>query len=90
MDALVQAFSGALAATSFAVGLFFLKFWRMSRDRLFLFFSLAFWVLSLNWIVIIIDQPILESRHDAYVIRLLAFVLIIVAVVDKNRRVAKH
>jgi hypothetical protein len=86
MDAVNHAFSGALAITCWVAGLFFLKFWRVSRDRFFLFFLLAFWVLSLNWIVLIIEQPILESRQDAYVIRLLAFVLIIIGVVDKNRR----
>jgi hypothetical protein len=89
MDAVNHALWGALATACWVAGLFFLKFWRVSRDRFFLFFFLAFWVLSLNWVVLIIEQPMLESRQDAYVIRLLAFVLIIVAVVDKNRRAAK-
>jgi hypothetical protein len=86
MDAVNHALWGALAVSCWIAGLFFLKFWRVSKDRFFLFFLLAFWVLSLNWIVLIVEQPILESRQDAYVIRLLAFVLIIVGVVDKNRR----
>jgi hypothetical protein len=86
MDAVNHALWGALATACWVAGLFFLKFWRVSKDRFFLFFLLAFWVLSLNWIVLIVEQPILESRQDAYVIRLLAFVLIIVGVVDKNRR----
>lgn len=89
MDAFNNAYSGALATACWVAGLFFLKFWRMSRDRFFLFFFLAFWVLALNWVVIIIAQPILPSRQDAYVIRLVAFVLIIIAVVDKNRRASK-
>lgn len=89
MDALNYAFSGALATACWVAGLFFFKFWRLSRDRFFLFFFLAFWVLSLNWVVIIVGQPILESRQDAYVIRLVAFALIIIAVVDKNRRASK-
>jgi hypothetical protein len=89
MVAVNHAFWGALATASFIAGLFFFKYWRVSRDRFFLFFFLAFWVLSLNWLVLIIEQPILESRQDAYVIRLVAFVLIIIAVVDKNRRATK-
>jgi hypothetical protein len=86
MDAVNHALWGALATTCGVAGLFFLKFWRVSKDRFFLFFLLAFWVLSLNWIVLIVEQPILESRQDAYIIRLLAFVLIIIGVIDKNRR----
>ena len=89
MDAVNHAFWGALATACWVAGLFFLKFWRVSRDRFFLFFFLAFWVLSLNWVILIIEQPMLESRQDAYVVRLVAFVLIIIAVVDKNRRAAK-
>ena len=86
MDAVNHAFWGALATACWIAGLFFLKFWRVSKDRFFLFFLAAFWVLSLNWIVLVVEQPILESRQDAYVIRLVAFMLIIVGVIDKNRR----
>lgn len=77
---------GALAMASWVAGLFFLQFWRSTRDRLFLFFCLAFWVFSLTWIGLGVLQPPLESRHYTYVFRLLAFALIIVGIVDKNRR----
>jgi hypothetical protein len=86
MEALNHALWGSLATASWLGGLFFFKFWRVTRDRFFLFFFLAFWVLSLNWVVLVVGQPILEARHDAYVVRLVAFLLIIVAIVDKNRR----
>ena len=80
---------GALVTASAVIGLFFLRFWRESGDRLFLMFSLAFWVLALNWL----GLGILRDRDEAgallYVVRLLAFLLIIVAIVDKNRVAAR-
>jgi hypothetical protein len=77
---------GALAAASGIAGLFFLKFWRLSGDRLFAFFAVAFWLLGLTWIVLGVGNVAVESRHHVYLIRLAAFLLIIVAVIDKNRR----
>ena len=77
---------GALAMASAIAGVSFLKFWRISRDRFFLFFSGAFWVLGLNWTVLTLAQPADETRHLVYVIRLAAFVLILIAIVDKNRQ----
>ena len=40
---------GALAMACWVAGLFFLRFWRLSRDRLFVFFVLAFWLLT-RWV----------------------------------------
>jgi O-antigen/teichoic acid export membrane protein len=80
-----QFLSGALAMATFVVGLFFLRYWRESRERLFLMFALAFWVLTVNWIGLGLLDPADESRTLLYVLRLAAFGLIIVAIVDKNR-----
>jgi Family of unknown function (DUF5985) len=77
---------GALAMASFSAALLLLRFWRLSGERLFLFFSLGFGLLSLNWIVLAITQPTVETRHYVYLLRLLAFALIIAGIVDKNRR----
>jgi hypothetical protein len=79
---------GALGSASVAAGLFFLRFWRLSGERLFLFFTLAFAAFAANWIGLAVAQPPIESRHYLYIVRLLAFVLIIVGIVDKNRRSA--
>jgi type II secretory pathway component PulM len=81
-----QFFWGALAVAAVVAGLFFSSFWRASRDRLFLLFSLAFWVLAVHWTALGIVNPALETTHYLYLLRLVAFVLIIVAIVDKNRR----
>ena len=77
---------GALALAGWVVGLFFLRFWRLSRDRLFIFFCAAFWLLAINWLSLAVIHWVLETRHQAFIVRLLAFVLIIIGVIDKNRR----
>jgi hypothetical protein len=76
---------GALAATALTAAVFFLKFWRQTHDRLFVMFSGAFAVLALNWIVLAVMRTSDETSYLVYLIRLLAFVLIIIAVIDKNR-----
>lgn len=79
--------SGMLVMATFAIGLYFLKFWRLSKDRFFIWFAVAFWVFGLGWIVRAIHPDVSEHGHWAYVPRLLAFLIIIVAILDKNRRV---
>ena len=83
---MIQILWGALAMACWVAGLFFLRFWRSSRERLFLFFVAAFWVFSLNWLGLAIVNPGVESRHLFYVFRLVAFSLLIAGIIDKNRR----
>ena len=77
---------GALSMSAAVAGLFFLRFWRVGGDRLFLFFSLAFWLLGINWLSLAVIQWGPETRHQGFYLRLLAFGLIAVGVLDKNRR----
>lgn len=77
--------NGVTVAGSLAVGLFFLRLWRETRDRFFALFGVAFWMLALNGLVLLWAAPAEEHRHYFYLIRLLAFLLIIAAIVDKNR-----
>lgn len=85
--------SGITTATFAASGLFFMKFWRASSDRFFLYFALACWLISFErFIALFIHdtlQPIRGNLEGAatwiYLIRLLAFGLILLAVVAKNR-----
>jgi hypothetical protein len=76
---------GAAALGCAAVGLFFLRFWRETRDRFFVIFALAFWVLAADWLALAVVNPPSESRHYFYILRLVAFVAIIAAIIDKNR-----
>ncbi len=77
--------SGALAAGYGVAALFFLRFWRDTRDRLFVFFGMAFALLALQRVAL--ACAILGGRDTLvyYVLRLGAFLLIIAAIVDKNR-----
>lgn len=63
----------------------FLRFWRRGRDRLFAFFSAGFFILGVHWLALAFVTMEHGSEHVLYGIRLLAFGLIIVGVVDKNR-----
>lgn len=78
--------SGILVTEYATIALFFLKFWRTSRDRLFLMFSVAFAVLAVQRLAIALTREILEHQAPLYLMRLAAFIVIIVAIVDKNRR----
>ncbi|MGH8287552.1 MAG: DUF5985 family protein [Steroidobacteraceae bacterium] len=82
---------GVLAMSSVTAALFFLRFWRESRERLFAFFALAFALLSANWIgLAIINHPTDEMRQEyGYVVRLVAFVILVIGIFDKNRRSGK-
>ena len=77
---------GAAAMACVVAGMFFLRYWRETQDRFFLFFVAAFWAFALNWVGLAVVQPSVESTHWFYLLRLLAFLLIIAAIVDKNRR----
>jgi hypothetical protein len=76
---------GASAVASWSAGLFFLRFWRDTHDRFFALFCAAFWALSLNWLGLAVTDPPDEARTMLYLVRLVAFLLIIAAIVDKNR-----
>lgn len=77
---------GAAAMGCVVAGLFFARYWRETRDRFFLFFVAGFWAFALNWVGLAVVQPTMESTHWFYILRLIAFSLIIAAIVDKNRR----
>lgn len=83
MSALI---SGALIATYLAVGLFFLRFWVTSRERLFAMFAAAFGVLAVQRLALSLTRGTMEDQTVFYLLRLAAFILIIVAIIDKNRR----
>jgi L-asparagine transporter-like permease len=77
---------GAVAMSNVVAGLFFLRFWRQTRDRLFAALGAAFLVLALNYLGLAAFQPGPEDRHLVYLVRLAAFAIIIVGIVDKNLR----
>jgi hypothetical protein len=81
---MVAVIMGALAMAFAVAGLFFLRFWRDTKDRLFGFFALAFFVLAGGRLTVALYYP---HAHGDYVywVRFLAFALILLAILDKNR-----
>jgi hypothetical protein len=76
---------GGIAIGSFVVGLFFLRFWRSSGDRFFLFLMLSFWIETANRTDMALSRTWNEDSPVHYSIRLLSYGLILVAIWDKNR-----
>ena len=85
MNDRVQVFQAIAATCAWANGLFFLRFWRESRDALFGFFGVAFWLLALSWGLLAFFDFREESQPYVYGIRLFAFLLLIVGMIAKNR-----
>jgi hypothetical protein len=77
--------SGAITAGFVVAGLFFLRFWKRTGDGLFLAFAFAFWLLGLTQALLALTDFPVEERSWMYLIRLAAFVLILVAIWRKNR-----
>jgi hypothetical protein len=65
-------------------GLFFFRFWNQTRDRLFLMFGIAFFILCLQELLFGISSQPDEDLTYLFIIRLIAFILILIAIVDKN------
>jgi hypothetical protein len=77
---------GAIAMASAIAGLFFLRFWRETGDRLFAMFAAAFFLLGVTRLGLALSQDYSEGHTYWYWVRLAAFLLILVAIADKSRR----
>ena len=80
-----QFLMGAAATASFVVGVFFLRYWRDTRDRLFVIFGTAFFILGGTRVALAISISKSEDHTYIYWFRFLAFALILAAIIDKNR-----
>ena len=80
-----QFLSGAVVMGFAVASLLFLSYWRRTRQNLFLTFAASFTLLAVNygWLAVT-DIPV-EDRSPLFLLRLLAFALIIVAIVQSNR-----
>jgi hypothetical protein len=78
--------SGALTMGYLVAALFFLRYWRDSRDRLFVFFAASFTLLAVQRAVLALVPPTAALELPSYGLRLLAFLLILAAIADKNLR----
>ena len=80
---------GALAMASLILVLFFLRFWKNTHDSFFIYFTAAFALEGISWILFLDNQ---QRVNDPiiYSIRLLAYLLILIAIIGKNKQAAKR
>ena len=76
---------GAIAMASLVIGVFFLRFWRDTGDRFFLFFAASFLLEGLNRAALGSVADPNEGRPLFYFVRFLSFILILIAIAHKNR-----
>jgi hypothetical protein len=81
---MIEFLAGAVTMGYLVAGAFFVRFWRRTADRLFLAFALAFALLALNQGLASILEAGDERTPFVYLLRVLAFVLIMLAIIDKN------
>jgi hypothetical protein len=85
MNGINQVLLGAAAMGSAIAALFFVRFWRQTKDRLFLIFAVAFMVDVFMRVVLALAILADETEPFFYLGRLLSFSLIVLAIIDKNR-----
>lgn len=85
---LIDFLSGAITMGFLVAGLFFLRFWKRTGERLFIAFALAFWLLGLVQALLAFTNVPVEERSWLYLLRLAAFALILISIGLKNRRSA--
>lgn len=83
---LIDFLSGAITFGFLVAGLFFLRFWKRTRDGLFIAFALAFCLLGITQAVLAFTNIPVEERSWLFLLRLAAFSLILASVFLKNRR----
>jgi hypothetical protein len=78
--------SGAITMGFIVAGLFFLRFWKRTHEGLFVAFALAFWLLGLTQSLLTFTDIPVEERSWLYLLRLTAFLLILISIWRKNRK----
>lgn len=76
---------GAVAMASVVAGMFFFLFWRDTRDRFFLFFAFSFWADAASRLYAVLSGVPGDDSPGAFLIRFIAYSLILLAILDKNR-----
>jgi len=77
---------GAIAASSFIIGLFFLRYWKTTGDRFFLYFAISFLIECVNRVSLGTLFDLKEELPIYYLIRLVSYGFIIFAIIEKNKK----
>ncbi|HEX7648495.1 MAG TPA: DUF5985 family protein [Noviherbaspirillum sp.] len=86
MTTLNAILAGAIAMGSLVASLFFLRFWKSTQDRFFLYFAMSFVLEFGSRIVLGMTSLHNEESPVYYLIRLVAYGLILFAIIEKNKR----
>lgn len=86
---MIEFFAGAVTMSFVIAGVFFLRFWKKTADQLFLYFAIAFWLLAANQLTAAWLGVTDERTPYVYLLRVLAFGLIIWAIIGKNVSAAR-
>jgi hypothetical protein len=77
---------GIIVMSELVAAAYFFKFWRQTRDRLFLAFGASFLIEAVNRAsILFIDDPA-AGNPVIYTVRLLSYLVILAAIADKNRK----
>jgi uncharacterized membrane protein HdeD (DUF308 family) len=82
--------SGGTAVAAFVIALFFIRYWRQTRDLLFFMFAAGFLTFGISRLILAFLEEDDEGRVFIYALRLIAFALILVAIIHKNRTPPAH
>jgi len=83
---MIEFLSGAVTAGYLVAAGFFFRFFRKTGDRLFVAFAVAFLFFALNQALVGLFHVTTEPESLVYVLRILGFVVILAAILDKNVR----
>jgi hypothetical protein len=80
-----QIFISGMVTMGFLVaGLFFLRFWQRTKDRLFVAFGAAFLLFAANQALVALSGVPSEHQSWFYALRIAGFALLIAAIVGKS------
>jgi dolichyl-phosphate-mannose--protein O-mannosyl transferase len=82
-----MAMLGALVMACLVASVQFFKFWRVGQDRFFVWFGTAFAIFAVSYALRALTHDVHEHTYYVYLPRLVGFLLILAAILDKNRRV---
>ena len=76
---------GVIVTAAATAGAYFMRFWLKTRDPLFLAFSASFLIEAANRIRFLWLENPNEGAAGIYLVRLVSYLLILIAIVNKNR-----
>ena len=78
--------TGAIGMGFLIAALFFLRYWKSTKDRFFLYFAVSFFIQGINRLMFLHGGNVTDESSIAYFFRFIAYALILVAVLEKNWR----